>query len=295
MKRLKKYVAFAVVFLLVFALLPSVALGNQGTEFTFEGEGFSVEFRLNSFWDTGYNAEIRITNTGSEGIYEWVLNINRDMGLSENWLNGGRVAHQDASQTTIGALDWNSYIPAGGSVSLWLYGTHDGDKPVPTDYRLTSKELREVPAEDFTVTVNRYSQWADRFNGSISLINTTDRVMKGWQVSFDITGGGAELTDVWNAEVLQEDTSSATLKHRPRSNQSFHPDMNLHLGMMGTRAQEDFDFENITLWEKVALPYDGWSDSNLDNDPEDDQPEDNENVYIGFRPLPELLPQGWDS
>jgi len=264
MKHLKKFVVLAVV-VLVIIVQAVIVYGKQGEEFTFDGDGFTITMRLNSLWDTGYNAEIQITNTGAESIYEWALSINRPMGLGENWQNGGRLAHQDASETTIASLDWNSYIPAGGSISLWLYGTHEGVMPIPTDYRLTNTVLQVVPEEDFTVTVNTYSEWADRFNGSISLVNNTDRVIKGWQVTFDITGGGAELNDVFNAKTIQDSMYAATLIHIPRSNQSFHPGMNLHLGMMGTRIPgASFAFENIVLYEKVALPYGGWDDWNPD-------------------------------
>ena len=283
------------------SFVPTITVLGSETH-TYEGEGFTITFRLNSLWDAGYNAEIEITNTGQESIYEWVLSMNRPMGLAENWHNGGRLAHQDASETTIGSLDWNSYIPVGGSVSLWLYGTHEGVMPIPTDYRLSRAELQIVPEEDYTLTISNYSEWDNRFNHSISLVNNTDRVMKGWQVAFYITGGGAYLNEVSNAKVIQDDAFSATLIHIPRSNQSFHPGMNLHLGIMGTRTPGvNFAFENVVLYEKVALPYGGWDDwepdladlPDLPNQPETDneKPPEDEKPESPYVELPLFIVQ----
>ena len=224
-----------------------------------EGNGFTVDFILHSNWATGYNAEVVITNTGSEDIIDWVLSANSNLGLGPTGIgSGGRLAFQNAYETVISYLDWNYRIPAGGSVTLWLNGSHTGVAPVPTAYRLNIAELQLVPTSDYSIDIRVHSEWDDRFDHAISLVNTTNRVIQGWQVAFDISGGAwVEYCPI--ADVVQTTSGSALLVYRPGSGQSWHPGMNLYLQVMGTRnVNEAVEISNVRVYERVAAPYGGW-------------------------------------
>ena len=223
------------------------------------GDGFTVDFKLHSNWSTGYNAEIVITNTGSEDITDWVLSANRYLGLGATGIgSGGRLAFQNTYETVISYLDWNYRIPAGGSISIWLNGSHTGEAPVPTDYRLTSAVLQPVPTSDYSIEIRVHSEWDDRFDHAISLVNTTDRVIQGWQVAFDISGG-AWVEDCPIADVIQTTSGSAILVYKQGSGQSWHPGMNLYLQVMGTRnIGEVVAISNVRVYELVATLYGGW-------------------------------------
>jgi len=95
-KSLKKHLSLFLVVTMVFSLLPTSvfaaerAIANAangatisattaanaatratpGSVHTFTADGATVEFHLNSSWATGYNAELRIINTGTTPLYE---------------------------------------------------------------------------------------------------------------------------------------------------------------------------------------------------------------------------------
>ncbi|MCL2224653.1 MAG: cellulose binding domain-containing protein [Defluviitaleaceae bacterium] len=245
---------------------PTPSPGNNNTPVggihTVEIDGAIIEFRLNRYWATGYNAELRIHNTGTEPIYEWVLSMNRPMGLGANFHNGGRVAYQGSSETTIGYLDHNAPIPAGGFISIWLYGsTLNGVVPIPTDYRLTRAERRVVPTEDYTLDVRVHSEWEPgQLRHAIVLRNRANRFIQGWEVEFDIIGG-AEITasDIWRFE--QSSRCSAMLTYILGTHRVWHHGQELHLGMSGTtNPGTRVNIENVVVFERVAVPYGGWED-----------------------------------
>jgi|GEM_PF-3343753 len=170
MTNLKKHVALLLAIILTLTLIPAeLAIASTRT-YTLSRGGFTMEFRVVSAWNTGYNAEIILTNNTAQGLYQWVLNLNRDMGLTAN-AQGAWLAHQAQGVTTLGYMDWNSYIPAGGRISIWLTNTStNGVVPVPTDFRLNQATRRRVPSADYTHEVNHHSGWAGRFGLGLSTV-----------------------------------------------------------------------------------------------------------------------------
>ena len=54
-------------------------------ESVYYGNGFKVEFNLKEHWDTGYNANVKITNTSDETIENWALGFNYNDRISNIW------------------------------------------------------------------------------------------------------------------------------------------------------------------------------------------------------------------
>ena len=50
------------------------------TEKVFEGTNYKVTFTLASYWDTGYNAAIKLENTGESTIQNWCLGFEYECG-----------------------------------------------------------------------------------------------------------------------------------------------------------------------------------------------------------------------
>ncbi|MCL2357994.1 MAG: cellulose-binding domain-containing protein, partial [Defluviitaleaceae bacterium] len=234
---------------------------TPGSVHTFTADGATVEFHLNSAWNTGYNAELRIINTGTTPLYEWVLSVNRPLGLGESFQNGGLVAYQGLSETAIVYLCHNAPVPVGGYVSIWLYGTHNGVVPIPTDVRLTRAERRVVPTDDYTLDVRVHSEWGPgQLRHAIVLVSTTSRIIQGWDVEFDISGG-AYISAVDIGNVVQTTSSSALFTYTPGEHRVWHYGQELHLGMSGTTSPgTSVQIENVVVFERVAVPYGGWPD-----------------------------------
>jgi len=86
MKSLKKHVAVFLTIVMLFALLPTTTVAvatpvSVPSVHVFNGQGYIVEFHLNSAWREGYNAELRVYNLTAEPFYAWQLSMNRPMGL----------------------------------------------------------------------------------------------------------------------------------------------------------------------------------------------------------------------
>ncbi|MBE5944847.1 MAG: hypothetical protein E7258_08015, partial [Lachnospiraceae bacterium] len=51
-------------------------------ESTYDSEGYSVTFKLDNKWETGYTATVTITNTGEETIENWCMSFPLEQGIS---------------------------------------------------------------------------------------------------------------------------------------------------------------------------------------------------------------------
>ena len=187
--------------------------------------------------------------------------MNRPLGLGESFQNGGLVAYQGLSETALGYLCHNAPVPVGGYVSIWLYGTHNGVVPVPTDVRLTRAERRVLPTDDYTLDVRVHSEWRPgQLRHAIVLVSTTSRIIQGWDVEFDISGG-AYISAVDIGKVVQTTSSSALFTYTPGEHRVWHYGQELHLGMSGTTSPgTSVSIENVVVFERVAVPYGGWPD-----------------------------------
>lgn len=55
------------------------------TENIYEGNDFKITYTLTSYWDTGYNANIKIENTGNYDIEDWRLKFKSQNKISNIW------------------------------------------------------------------------------------------------------------------------------------------------------------------------------------------------------------------
>ena len=66
--------------------------GNDGstwdqvtTENVFEGENYKVTFTLTSNWNAGYNATVKLENTGDSTIQNWYLGFDYNNSITNIW------------------------------------------------------------------------------------------------------------------------------------------------------------------------------------------------------------------
>ncbi|MBE5865348.1 MAG: VWA domain-containing protein [Lachnospiraceae bacterium] len=55
------------------------------TENIFEGENYRVTFTLTSYWDAGYNAKVKLENTGDSAIQNWYLGFDYNNSITNIW------------------------------------------------------------------------------------------------------------------------------------------------------------------------------------------------------------------
>ncbi|MFZ6029639.1 MAG: cellulose binding domain-containing protein [Chloroflexota bacterium] len=105
-----------------------------------------VAYTANS-WNSGFTAEIKITNNGSNAIQGWTLTYSYADGqqVTSSW--NATVAQSGANVTaTNPGSHWNGNIPAnGGSVSFGVQGTHNGTNTNPASFVLNGMACNGGP------------------------------------------------------------------------------------------------------------------------------------------------------
>ncbi|MCG8347424.1 MAG: glycoside hydrolase family 9 protein, partial [Chloroflexales bacterium] len=99
--------------------------------------GCSVTY-ASSTWNTGYTADITITNNEPTAIAGWTLTYGYTAGQQVTSAWNATVSQTGADVTASNPAEhWNGTIAAnGGSVSFGVQGTHSGANPDPTNFVL---------------------------------------------------------------------------------------------------------------------------------------------------------------
>jgi hypothetical protein len=99
----------------------------------------AVTYDLSDGWDTGYVANISITDTGPNAINGWTLAFSFPNGTesvsSSNWNANYAESGENVNVTPV---NWDGYLaPDGGNtVSIGFVGNQDGADPSPTSFTL---------------------------------------------------------------------------------------------------------------------------------------------------------------
>lgn len=99
----------------------------------YEGENYKVTFYLSSYWEGGYNAGIKIENTGERVIEDWYFSYDSDNVITNIW--NAKVDSYENGQYIIKNADWNQDIAVGGTVEFGLSG-NENFKGFPSEYYL---------------------------------------------------------------------------------------------------------------------------------------------------------------
>lgn len=91
---------------------------------------------VTSTWDTGFTANITITNTGTAGINGWTLAFtfpSTGQKVGQAW---SANATQTGTAVTLSNVSYNGTLAPGASTSFGFNGTHTGTNPRPTGFTL---------------------------------------------------------------------------------------------------------------------------------------------------------------
>lgn len=85
----------------------------------------TVSYLVDSQWDDGFTARVRITNTGEEPLTGWTLswNFDGDQQVTHAW--NTRLVQRSA-EITATDIGWNGAIEVGGSESFGFNGSFSG-------------------------------------------------------------------------------------------------------------------------------------------------------------------------
>jgi len=117
------------------------------TESVYETENYKVTFSLVGQWEGGYNANVKIENTGDSIIHNWYICYDSYNVFSDIW--NAQVHSYESNQYIIKNADWNRDIAVGESVEFG-YAVYEKFLGFPTKYEILDKSI-ETSTEDYSV------------------------------------------------------------------------------------------------------------------------------------------------
>ena len=85
-EKLKKYInrtiSGVIAVLLCLVLFPNISSTAEETKKILTYSNYAIEYNVVNAWGNSQNIKIKLTNTGSETIYNWALGFNADGEIS---------------------------------------------------------------------------------------------------------------------------------------------------------------------------------------------------------------------
>ncbi len=147
----------------------------------YEGDGYSVNFRIEDQWNGGYQATVEIQNDALSTIENWCLGFELDGSIQNIW-NAQLVAQED-NMYAIKNVGWNQDIGKGKSVTFGFI-SNTSFQEFPKEYYIQS-EMVLAETEEYSVQYTITSDWGDGFNGNIEIKNESEESIEDWKLEMD--------------------------------------------------------------------------------------------------------------
>ena len=164
---------------------------QQGDKVLFKGDNFIVKFEILAKWNTAYNANVTIENTGKNTIHDWAIIFYSNDDITNLW--NGKIAKKQNGLYLIDNATWNMDIRAGQSVSFGFTANYTDNIEMPPSYAMSSCRA-DVEEDDYTVDYILYSNSGNQINSAIHIKNNTKEVIEDWELEFDFDAEGAYKT-----------------------------------------------------------------------------------------------------
>lgn len=224
-KGLKKVIAFMMALVMCFSMTnvcayaEETAVGqSEGSESiqsswdgvstvsNYVGKNYNVTFTLASHWNGGYNANIKVENTGDSVIENWYLSFALDNALTSMW--NAEVVSNEAGLYVVKNAGWNADIAVGGSVEFGI-SVNEDFKGFPAVYTLLG-ESTQVQEEAYSVEYILDSDWGAGFTARILVTNNTETTIEDWTLEFDFD---REITSIWNGVIESHENNHYVIKN----------------------------------------------------------------------------------
>ncbi|MDE6663359.1 MAG: cellulose binding domain-containing protein [Lachnospiraceae bacterium] len=208
------------------------------TESVYEGENFKVTFALSGYWNGGYNANVKVENTGNTVIENWTMEVDYAGAISNIW--NAVIDSSENGKYIIKNAGWNQNIAVGGNAEFGISG-QENFPGFPKKYTLLGS-ISDVADEDYSIAYHLDSDWGDGFTATISITNNTDSAIEDWYLEFDFN---RNITNIWNGV-----TESHEGKHYIIKNAGYNANINAgqtisfgFSGDKGTSTDEPMNYE----------------------------------------------------
>lgn len=250
--------------------------GNLMT--TYDGDGYTVTFRVTSQWSGAFNADVTITNTSDKVIDNWALGFAMPYEITKIW--NGVIHSKDNGLYVIKNADSKQDIAIGKSAKFGFSAKVDGELVLPSSYdMLCSEEMVDEGA--YEVSFKTTSDWKSAFNGEIRIKNISEVTIEDWKLEFDIDHN---IDRFWTAEIIKQEGNHYSIKNAGY-NANIKPGETVVLGFDGKPGNvinEPTNYELFQIVNEKALDINDeqgktWEEM-LDSD-KDGLPDEEENDF----------------
>ena len=224
----------------------------------YESENYNVIFSLTSSWENGYNANVKIENTGDDTIQNWYLSFKYDEQITNIW--NAEISTHEENQYIVKNAGWNQDIVAGGSIEFGISGSTAFNE-FPENFNIVG-ENKEVREEDYSVQYQVDSDWGSGFTGSIQITNNTDKTLEDWVLEFDFE---RKITNIWNAVIESHEGNHYVIRNAGY-NANITAGQSVLFGFNGHGGSANNVAENCVLysWEIDTTEYVELSDGKIE-------------------------------
>lgn len=161
---------------------------------------FEASFSVLNDWGAGFQAQIELTNLGSEAIHGWTLAFDLERPITSLW-NGVYLGTIDDLHTVQDA-GWNATLAPGASIVLGFNGGAGGPLTPPSTYLLNGVESGETPPvmpSIFDADFRVLNDWGSGFQAEIEITNLGAEPIAGWTLEFSLP---RSITSLWNGSFV---------------------------------------------------------------------------------------------
>lgn len=205
----------------------------------YTGENFNVVFSLANYWEGGYNANVKVENTGSSVIENWYLSFALDNRFSSIW--NAEVVSNENGQYVVKNANWNADIPVGGCVEFGI-SVNETFAGFPKEYELLG-ESTQVQEEAYSVQYILDSDWGTGFTARVLLSNHTEEVLEDWKLEFDFD---REITNIWNGVIDAHEGDHYVIKNAGH-NANIVSGSAISFGFNVDNGSSEADLKNVVL------------------------------------------------
>lgn len=165
-------------------------------------------FRVVSHWNSGFSAEITLTNNTNAEIHNWVVAFDLPYDIVNIW-DGIIAACEDGIYTVQNAgYNWN--INPGQSVTFGFNADAETEKVIePTQYNMVEMHAADV-TQNYEIIYQVNSDWETAFNGQIEIRNLSTEDIYDWTLEFDCPH---KINQFWTAQIVSQENNHYVIKN----------------------------------------------------------------------------------
>ncbi len=208
-------------------------------EDVYEGNGFQVVFKLQDYWNGGFNANVKIENTSDKTIENWALGFDYQGEIVNIW--NAVIVSSELPEYVIKNAEWNQDIAPGKSVEFGFSGKGDF-AGFPGEYKMPG-QLNDLGEDDYSVDYTVVNDWGSGFNANITITNNTDKALEDWVLEFDYD---RDITNIWNGVIESREDSHYVIKNAGY-NANIDKGKSVTIGFSGEKGTELDIPDNIVV------------------------------------------------